>query len=216
MIGAVVVGDYELATTSADNVLADHPMPVTEYAAHFVLGFSSFLTGQVAQAENEYNEMERLAVTGIDIHIPDLFSGPVSSAANLGLVACLRGREDIADAQLATAEARAATDSDRVLVEQHHCWINAMRGDARSARDHAIASIALAERLEFNAYVIAASIVGGWADAMVGDAAGAARADAAYAEFLRMSHHADSPLCHAPSRGARRLRRRRGCASARH
>lgn len=194
MIRIVVTGDYRLATTSAERVLADQPTPVTEFAAHFILGFSSLLMGELNLAEDEYTEMERLTAAGVELHVADMFSGAVAPLAELALIAHLRGNEDVADVRLATAAVRAFADGERVVLEQHHCWLEAMRGNARGARDHAVACIALAERLDFNAYVITASIIGGWADAMVGDLTGAARADAAYAAFTQTEITMLTPL----------------------
>jgi DNA-binding SARP family transcriptional activator len=216
MIQATVVGDYLTATTSAERALEANPTAVGQFSAHFILGFASLLLGQHALAEREFVHLERLIDRGFDVHITGFFSGSVVSAAESALVAHLRGNESAADAHLVAAHDRAAgDDSDLVIVEQHHCWLAAMRGDAVSARAHASACTTLAERLHYGAYLLAASMVGGWADAMLNDASGIGRADSAYQQYsstgltmyvpLYVMLRAEAHAAHGAASTARRL-----------
>src|SRR4051812_47711971 len=59
-----------------------------------------------------------------------------------------------------------------------------MRGDARQARQWAAECRSLARRLGYGQYATAGELVGGCADAMLGDGTGADRADAAYDRYL--------------------------------
>jgi hypothetical protein len=84
-----------------------------------------------------------------------------------------------------------------------------------SARAHASACTTLAERLHYGAYLLAASMVGGWADAMLNDASGIGRADSAYQQYsstgltmyvpLYVMLRAEAHAAHGAASTARRL-----------
>jgi hypothetical protein len=61
----------------------------------------------------------------------------------------------------------------------------AMRGDAETARSHASTCVVLSDRFGYPVFRQHAAILAGWADAMLGDPAGPARIDAAYAAYLK-------------------------------
>jgi len=69
-------------------------------------------------------------------------------------------------------------------VELACCWLAAMGGETDGARSHVASSIELADRFDHTLIRLQATIIGGWADALRGDATGVARADGAYAEYV--------------------------------
>jgi len=129
--------------------------------------------------------VEALAARGVDVSIPGFLAGGVATAAESSLVAHVDGDEARADACLVAATERAAGSEPALLtVAQHRVWLAAMRGDARQAREWASECRTLAGRLDYGQYGTAGELVGGWADAMLGDGTGADRADAAYDRYL--------------------------------
>ena len=69
-----------------------------------------------------------------------------------------------------------------------------MRGDPELARQHAADCRALSERLDVPLYGHVADLVGGWADAMLGDTSGADRADSAFDQYLATGLRLNIPL----------------------
>ena len=69
-----------------------------------------------------------------------------------------------------------------------------MRGDPKLARQHSAACRALADRLNVPVYGQVADLVGGWADAMLGDPSGADRADTAFDQYLATGLRLNIPL----------------------
>ena len=184
-IQATVTGHAPLAADAATVVLAGEFPPVTRFSAHFVKGFASHLTGAISSAHEEFEAAEGLAAQGVHVQIPGVFDGPVVIAAEAALVAHIEGDEPRADELLTLAKTRAVGSlSALVTATQHHAWLAAMRGDAVLARQHASECRILADRLDYAAYGNAAELVSGWADAMLGDATGADRADAVFARYL--------------------------------
>jgi hypothetical protein len=69
-----------------------------------------------------------------------------------------------------------------------------MRGDPELAREHSADCRALADRLDVPVYRQVADLVGGWADAMLGDTSGADRADTAFDQYLATGLRLNIPL----------------------
>jgi DNA-binding SARP family transcriptional activator len=185
MFEAVTNGRAPMAAAAAEVVLAGDMLPMTRFCAHFVRGFASELTGRIALAGQDFEATEQLVADGVDVQVAGFFAGAVASAAQLALVSHMSGDEARADTMLATASGRAA-GSERALaiVALHQTWLGAMRGDALTTRQHAAECRALATRLDFGMYGHAADLIGGWADAVAGDAGGAARADSAFDRYV--------------------------------
>jgi hypothetical protein len=150
-----------------------------------VRGFASHLLGRTDVARADFEASERLALDGVNVQIPGFFDAAVTSAAEGALVAHEEGDEARADALLATAAARAVRSEAALLItRQHRLWLAAMRGDPVAAREHAEACRVLTARLDYAAYTHGVDLVGAWADAVLGDGSGVARADAAFDRYL--------------------------------
>jgi hypothetical protein len=185
MIQLTLGGRAAQAAAAAEAVLAVERPPQARFCAHFVRGFASHSTGRIPVAREEFEAMEGLAAQGVDVQIPGFFVGAVVAAAQGAVVAHTDGDEPRADALLAIAVVRAAGSPwALVTVAQHQCWLAAMRGDAERARDHATQCRDLAQRLDVAVYGHIGGIIGGWADALLGDTSGADRADAAFEQYL--------------------------------
>lgn len=181
-----VKGHYGLAIETADQALALNPPPVGAVAAQFVLGWASYIVGRSDEADRAFAAMEQLIETGPDTDIAGALSVvSVAGAGHEALVAHIRGDDAEADARLKVAKERAAEAPISLInVELSSCWLACMRGDTARTRVHTAACAEMADRLHYPLFALQAAIMGGWADAMCGDTAGAARADAAYADFL--------------------------------
>ncbi len=195
MLQAIFTGHAAETAAAAVAVLAAGPPLQTQFCAHFVRGFASHMTGRITVARAEFEAMEDLAAQGVDVQIPGFFAGAVVAAAEAALVAHIAGDEQRADLHLATAVTRAAGSTQgMVTTAQHQSWLAAMRGDAELARRHAAECRALAEQLDVAVYGLVAAMVGGWADAVLGDAGGADRADAAFDQYVATGLHLFEPL----------------------
>jgi DNA-binding SARP family transcriptional activator len=195
MLRAILTGHAAQTAAAAEMVLAAEPPPQTRFCAHFVRGFASHMTGRIAVARADFDAMEDLAAQGVDVRIPGFFAGAVVAAAEAAIVAHIAGEEKRADTLLATAVTRAAgTAQGMVTTAQHQIWLAAMRGDAELARRHAAECHALAEQLDVPVYGYVAAIAGGWSDAVLGDAGGAARADAAFDRYVATGLRLFEPL----------------------
>ena len=195
MIRATLTGQAPQAAAAAEVILAGEALPVTQFCAQFVRGFASHLMGRITVAREAFDAMEGLAAEGVDVQIPGFFAGAVVAAAEAALLAHVGGDEPRADALMATAVTRAAgSEQGLVTVAQHQCWLAAMRGDPEPARQHAADCRALSERLDVPLYRHVADLVGGWADAMLGDTAGADRADSAFDHYLATGLRLNIPL----------------------
>ena len=181
-----VGGHYGLAIETAEQALARNPPPVGAVAALFVLGWASYVVGRADGADRAFAAMEQLIETGPDTDIAGALSVvSVAGAGHEALVAHILGDEAEADRHLGVAKARAADAPISLInVELSSCWLACMRGDTARTRVHAAACAEMADRLHYPLFALQAAIMGGWADAMCGDTAGAARADAAYADFV--------------------------------
>ena len=195
MIRATLTGQAPQAAAAAEVILAGEALPMTRFCAQFVRGFASHLMGRIAVAREAFDAMEGLAAEGVDVQIPGFFAGAVVAAAEAALMAHVGGDEPRADALMGTAVTRAAgSEQGLVTVAQHRCWLAAMRGDPKLARQHAADCRALSERLDVPLYGQVADLVGGWADAMLGDTSGADRADSAFDQYLATGLRLNIPL----------------------
>jgi hypothetical protein len=185
MIRATLTGQAPQAAAAAEVILAGEALPMTRFCAQFVRGFASHVLGRIAVAREAFDAMEALAAEGVDVRIPGFFAGAVVAAAEAALLAHAGGDERRADLLMATALTRAAgSEQALVTVAQHQCWLAAMRGDPELARQYAADCRALAGRLEVPLYGYVGDLVGGWADAMLGDTSGADRADFTFDQYL--------------------------------
>jgi len=195
MIRATLTGQASQAAAAAEVILAGEALPMTRFCAHFVRGLASHLMGRIAVAREAFDAMESLAAEGVDVQIPGFFAGAVVAAAEAALLAHVVGDERRADALMATATTRAAgSEQGLVTLAQHQIWLAAMRGDPALTRQHAADCRALAERLDVPVYRHTADLVGGWADAMLGDTSGADRADSAFDDYLATGLRWNIPL----------------------
>jgi predicted ATPase len=78
-----------------------------------------------------------------------------------------------------------------VVARFGSAWLAAYRGDAVAASSHARGCAEVAAG--YPAYVAMAGMLGGWADALLADVGGVARADEAFATYT-----ADGTLLHVP------------------
>lgn len=108
MIQIVLTGQAVQAAAAAEAVVTLDAPPEARFAAHFVRGFASHMTGRISVARQEFEALEGLIAQGVNVQIPGFFIGPVVVAAQSALVAHIAGDEGRADMLLATAEARAA------------------------------------------------------------------------------------------------------------
>jgi hypothetical protein len=185
MIQIVLTGRAAQAALVAEAVVTLDVPPEAQFAAHFVRGFASHMTGRITMARQEFEALEGLIAQGVDVQIPGFFNGPVVAAAQLALLAHIAGDERRADMHLATALERAAgSPQGLVTAAQHQGWLAAMRGDAEPARRHAVACRALSEELDVPIYGYVGDIVGGWADAILGEPSGADRADSGFERLV--------------------------------
>jgi tetratricopeptide (TPR) repeat protein len=180
-----VRGHYGLAIDTAQQALALSPPPVGAMAALFVLGWASYVVGRVEEADRAFAAMEQLFETDPETNIAGALSVVgVAGPGHEALVAHILGDDAKADRRLELAKARAADAPISLInVELSSCWLACMRGDVAASQVHAAACAELADRLHYPLFTLQAAIMGGWADAMCGDIAGAARADAAYADL---------------------------------
>jgi DNA-binding SARP family transcriptional activator len=195
MIRATLTGQAPEAAAAAEVILASEALPEARFCAHFVRGFASHIMGRIAVAREAFDEMEGLAAQGVDVQIPGFFDGAVVAATESALLAHVGGDERRADSLMATAATRAAgSEQGLVTLAQHQLWLAAMRGDPELARQHSATCRALADRLDVPLYGQVADLVGGWADAMLGDPSGADRADTAFDQYLATGLRLNIPL----------------------
>jgi DNA-binding SARP family transcriptional activator len=179
-----VSGDYAATIAVAERALDGDVLPVAAIAAHYALGWAHFVCGRAEVARREFMAMEEL-MSGIGADVPGLFlSVPVTAAGYAALIAHVRGDEREADARMALACARAdGSDIGQVNLALLRSWLAGMRRDVEEAVSSADTCIRLSERLDYPLYRPQVRVVRGWADTLMGDAAGAERADAAYVEY---------------------------------
>ena len=145
-------------------------------------------------AREAFDAMEALAAEGVDVQIP-FFAGAVIGAAEAALQAHIGGDDQRADTLLATAIRRAAgSEQGLVTAAQHQMWLAAMRGDPELARRLAADCRTWGERLDVPVYGQVADLVGGWADAMLGDTSGADRAGSAFDDYTATGLRVDLPF----------------------
>jgi hypothetical protein len=187
-LGAAVMtgvsGDYPGTVRLAEQALAQELVPVAAVAAHYALAFGHFMSGRIDVARREYATVDGL-LSGIGNDVPGLLASVAISVATYSAMAAhMDGDEPGADAWMARAAARApASDVARINLALGRCWLAGMRGDVEEARDAAATCGALAETMDYPLFGLQARIVGGWADAVAGDAAGAERADLAREDY---------------------------------
>jgi DNA-binding SARP family transcriptional activator len=179
-------GHYALAVTTAEQALAGGVPPVGALAAHYVVGWANYVRGRIEGAELGFANMERVIAASPDTDVAGVLSvAGVSGAGHAALAAHIVGDDAKADARIRLAEARAAgSEISLINFELCACWLAGMRGAPAEAQLHAAGCAEMAGRLQYPLYSMHAALVGGWADAMRGDAAGAAHADAAYADYV--------------------------------
>src|SRR5829696_2666426 len=195
MIRATLTGQAPQAAAAAEVILAGEALAEARFCAHFVRGLASHLMGRIAVAREAFDEMEGLAAEGVDVQIPGFFDGAVVAATEAALLAHVTGDERRADALMATAATRAAgSEQGLVTLAHQRLWLAAMRGDPDLARQYAADCRALADRLDVPVYGQVADLVGGWADAMLGDTSGADRADTAFDQYLATGLRLNIPL----------------------
>jgi len=150
-----------------------------------VLGWASFVRGRLDEARLELGLVEQLLTT-LRTDLPGLFHAvAVTTPMYAALIAHVDGDESGADAGIALASARAtASDVGEINLAVTKCWLHAMRGDVDAARAGVDRCAVLAQRMDYPLFAMHAGIVGGWADAMAADVAGAERADRAYEAYL--------------------------------
>jgi hypothetical protein len=176
-----VGGDYAGSVAMAEHVLSGSPVPVAAFAAHYVLGWASFVRGRLDEARLELGLVEQLLTT-LRSDLPGLFHAvAVTTPMYAALIAHVAGDESGADAGIALASARAtASDVGEINLAVTKCWLHAMRGDVDGARAGVDRCVVLAQRMDYPLFAMHGGIVGGWADAMVADVAGADPAYEAY------------------------------------
>jgi hypothetical protein len=179
-----VSGDYPGTVRLAEQALAQELVPVAAVAAHYALAFGHFMTGRVDVARREYATVDGL-LSGIGSDVPGLLASVAISVATYSAMAShMEGDEPGADAWMARAASRAlASDVARINLALGRCWLAGMRGDVEQARAAAAACGDLAETMDYPLFALQARIVGGWADAVAGDATGAERADVAREDY---------------------------------
>jgi hypothetical protein len=195
MMRATLTGQAPQAAAAAEVILAGEALPEARFCAHFVRGLASHLMGRIAVAREAFDEMEGLAAEGVDVQIPGFFDGAVVAATEAALLAHVTGDERRADALMATAATRAAgSEQGLVTLAHQRLWLAAMRGDPELASQHSADCRALADRLDVPVYRQVADLIGGWADAMLGDTSGADRADTAFDQYLATGLRLNIPL----------------------
>ncbi|MBU2663604.1 AAA family ATPase [Actinoplanes bogorensis] len=192
-----VTGRYDWAVATAEAALATNPPPVGAYVAHFMLAWASLVRGQVDVATEQFGRFEDILASGEDVRLPGALAATITVAAtgHEAVIAHLGGDEAGADARIAVGRARAGDAPPNVAnIELSRCWLAAMRGDAAAAAVHVAACAAAAETIDSAAIGLQAAIVGGWADALLGDPSGADRADAAYHDYVATGLQLFTPL----------------------
>ena len=185
MIQATVTGQALWAAAAADALLAGETSPGTRFSALYIRGFASHLVGRILVARADLEAVQQLVADGVNVAVPGFFDGAVASAGEGALVAHVEGDEQRADTLLDTARRLAGSSEVSLLITvQHRLWLAAMRGDVPGARQHAAASRALADRLDYVAYTYSIDLVAAWADALQGKSSGAERADLAFEQYL--------------------------------
>jgi DNA-binding SARP family transcriptional activator len=182
-----VGGGYRRATEIAERALAGGLPPIGRLGAHFVIGWTAFHSGRIDESDVHLRRFEELSAADPALRIPGAISTvEVSVAGYASLIAHIRGDEEGADRAMALAESRAAVraEPNGIHVHLHHAWLAAMRGDAAAAGRHARDCLAASERFAFPMFGLHAAVLAAWSDALLGDPAGAARADAAYAAYV--------------------------------
>jgi len=179
-----VAGDYAATIALAEHALVGDVLPVTAVAAHYALGWAQFVLGRVDLARYEFATVEEL-MSGIAIDVPGLFvSVAVTAPCWAALIAHVSGDDSGADARIALGAARAThSDLGHLHVALLRSWLAAMRRDVMDARSSGAVCARLSERLGYPLFPLHARIIGGWADTLAGDVAGAERADTAYGEY---------------------------------
>jgi hypothetical protein len=192
-----VAGGYGRAAAIAAQALTEDLPPVGRMAAHFVAGWANFPLGRIDVSDAHWRAFEELMTLDPPVRLGGTISTvEVSAAGYASFIAHIRGDEPAADRALVLAgeRARERGEPNQINVELHHAWLAAMRGDAETARDHASNCIVLSERFAYPVFRQHASILAGWAGAMLGDPDGPARIDAAYAAYLESGIRLFVPL----------------------
>jgi hypothetical protein len=191
MTAALAVGDYQRMVEEADRALTPDLSPVLEAMVRFELGLSHFELGHLAEAIAELDATRRLVLDGGDFGtLVGALSGPAPSVL-LGVIAHFQGNDHLADAMLTEAMSMADSPMGMVVGLFGRAWLAGYRGDSIAALRHATACAEIGA--DYPAYVAMGRMLGGWAEAMQGDATGVIRANEAFADYT-----VDGTLLHVP------------------
>ncbi len=177
-------GELTWVREMAQAALAGPLSPWAQTAAHQIVGWTSFVLGEIEIAKLSLERVLELVgewTTGAT-------SGPLrpsreASIGYLALIAHLEGDEATASAILQSAFQAPEDDTGLVNLELHACFLASMRADAKAARTHASRMIRLAERLEYNVLAAHGRIFHSWATAVLDDHPGAAELEAALSAY---------------------------------
>ncbi|HVT99394.1 MAG TPA: AAA family ATPase [Acidobacteriaceae bacterium] len=147
-----------------------------EGASHFLLGTSLFHLGKI---QDSWKEMELAGSSSDGTPHPALalFAGPdigVFRCAYLSHLHCLFGRseEAVAKSHECIAVARQLSHPFTLAIAlDYAAMFDALCGEATTAQDHAGEASAICRKFGFIYYLAVADILGGWARAMLGNAA---------------------------------------------
>jgi ATP/maltotriose-dependent transcriptional regulator MalT len=184
LVTRAVTGRYLEVIDVAEHVLGEDAGEAARAGAHFVAGWASFISGRVDDADRHLRAFERLGEGSRQLRTITPNSTVGVAAAGYGaLVAHVRG--DTAGAarqeEVMWARVQGRAQPNGLEAGLHSAWLAAMRGDAARAREMAEVCLRDADRFDYPLFGMHAAVLAAWADAMLGDADGAARADAAYA-----------------------------------
>ncbi|MDX6300232.1 MAG: hypothetical protein QOF53_1446 [Nocardioidaceae bacterium] len=191
MTAALAVGGYRRMVGDAVRALAPDLPSRLEAMVRFELGLAHFELGDLTAAKEELETTRQLVAEGGDFGaLIFALSGPAPQLL-LGVIAHFEGDEERADALLAEAASMAGHSLATVVELFGSAWLAAYRGDASAAAAHARTCGEVAT--DYPAYVAMSGVLAGWADAMLGDAAGVDRADEAFTGYA-----SDGTLLHVP------------------
>ena len=181
MLAGLAVGDYRRMLEEGVRALAPDLPPTLEAMVRFELGLAHFGLGHLASARAELEATRQLALRVDDFGtLGESLSGPGPQVL-LGMIAHFEGDDHRADAMLAEAVSIADSTMKMAVGCFGSAWLAACRGDSIAASKHAKACAEIGA--EYSAYVAMGRMLGGWAAAMHGDAAGVKAAGDAFADY---------------------------------
>lgn len=190
MMAAGLRGAYQRMAEEAARALTPDLTPETAAVVRLELGLAHLELGDLQTARTHLETAREVISHGEPGALVLSLAGPTPQML-LGIVAHFQGDEQRADAMMAEAMCLADTPRSKVLALFGKAWLDAYRGDAVAASEHAKACGEVAG--EYPAYIALSRMLGGWADAVQGDASGVQRAGDAFKDYT-----ADGTLLHVP------------------